>query len=144
MTIHLIKLAVGVESIAHLAEIQATRLEQARNRGEEPTLRHITRNTPRRTDELLAGGSLYWVVKGSVRVRQRLLDIARGASASGRPSCALELDPQLVPVEIRGHRPFQGWRYLGTENAPPDTHRLPEGAEGMPPVAAELRALGLL
>jgi hypothetical protein len=145
MTVHLKKMAVGVESIAHLAEIQASRLEQARHRGEVPALRHITRHGPKRAEELLGGGSLYWVIKGFVQVRQAFVGIERGVNAKGRPSCALVLDPELVRVEFRSHKPFQGWRYLSVNDAPSDAVPAADNGHGMPTeMAAELRSLGLL
>jgi hypothetical protein len=145
MTVHLKKMAVGVDSVAHLAEIQAARLEAARRRGEVPALRHITRHRPRRAEELLDGGSLYWVIKGFVQVRQAFVGIERVIDAKGRPSCALVLDPDLVRLAFRAHKPFQGWRYLAERDAPSDARPLSHGGDGMPTeMAAELRSLGLL
>ncbi len=145
MSVHLIKMCVGIRSVDHLVERQADRLEQARQRGEVPTLRHVTRHMPRRAAELLDGGSLYWVIKGFVRVRQRLTTIDRIVNEEGRPSCALILDPKLVKTELRPCKPFQGWRYLAGEKAPPDATRAARGPAEVPSeLAAELRALGLL
>jgi len=145
MSVHLIKMCVGVRDIAHLIELQRNRVEQAILRGETPVLRHITRHTPRRAAELLDGGSLYWVIKGFVRVRQRLAGIERTVNSEGRPSCALILDSKLVRTELRPCRPFQGWRYLAGEKAPPDAASLKAGSGEVPPeLAAELHALGLL
>ena len=42
---------------------------------------------PKRRDELLAGGSLYWVIKGLVQVRQPLLDITEGWSMARSAAC---------------------------------------------------------
>jgi hypothetical protein len=145
MTVHLKKMAVGVESIAHLAEIQASRLEDAQRRGEVPTLRHITRHGPKRVEELLGGGSLYWVIKGFVQVRQAFVGIEREVNAKGRPSCALVLDLELVRVTFRAQKPFQGWRYLSVGDAPLDATSQAGGDHGMPTeMAAELKSLGLL
>jgi hypothetical protein len=145
MTVHLKKMAVGVESIAHLAKIQASRLEDAQRRGEVPIFRHITRHGPKRVEELLGGGSLYWVIKGFVQVRQAFVGIERGVNAKGRPSCALVLDPELVRVAFRAQKPFQGWRYLSVGDAPLDAAPLADGGHGMPTeMAAELKSLGLL
>ena len=145
MTVHLKKMAVGVDSIAHLAEIQASRLEEDRRRGEVPALRHITRHGPKRAEELLGGGSLYWVIKGFVQVRQAFVGIERGVNAKGRSFCALVLDPELVRVAFRAQKPFQGWRYLSANEAPSDAAPLADSGYGMPTeMAAELRLLGLL
>ncbi len=145
MTVHLIKMAVGVDDVRHLAHIQAGRLRQARERGEAAVLRHYTRHTPRRSAELTDGGSLYWVIKGFIRVRQEIRAVERSVDAEGRPSCALVLDPGLVRTSLQVCRPFQGWRYLGAENAPADLSLLAEKTDGVPQeLAAELRHLGRL
>lgn len=143
MTVHLIKLAVGIEDVEHLAAVQALRLKQARDNGQPAILRHVTRNTPRRAAELLDGGSMYWVIKGFVRVRQRLVGV-EAMTDGEEPRCALVLDPELVPTVLRAHRPFQGWRYLRPEDATPDASAR-QSRTGMPEeMAAELRDLGLL
>ena len=139
--LHLTKLAVGVRDIAHLAQIQARRLEL------EPPLRHQTRNFPRRAEEILAGGSIYWIIAGATIVRQRILDIRAEVWDDGSKCAALVLDPVLVPVAARPTKPFQGWRYLAPEAAPPDLSALPEaaGADELPDaMRRELEALGLL
>ncbi len=135
---HLIKLAVGVEDVDHMAALQAGRRERLGQ------LSHITRNTPKRTDELLAGGSIYWVIKRFIRIRQRLAGIERGRDLDGRPTCSLILDPQLVLTETKEFRAFQGWRYLPPENAPPDLKYAKSGAVLPDEMVAELRGLGLL
>ena len=145
MTIHLIKLCVGVDDIGHLARLQAGRLAEARRRGEAAELKHVTRNTPRQASEILDGGSLYWVIKGFVRVRQAVINLRPAEKADGRPACALVLDPKLVRTELRGFRAFQGWRYLAPEDAPPDAGPFDEDDDDVPAeMAAELKGLGLL
>src|SRR5690606_33434940 len=79
-----------------------------------------TFQTPKRKSALLDGGSLYWVIKGVVQVRQRLVGLEEGAKEDGTPCCLLVLDPKLVPVRPVPRRAFQGWRYLPAEDAPPD------------------------
>ena len=99
MALHLIKLCVGCDSIEDLADWQAERLKQRRKAGEKkPRLFHRTFQTPKRRDELLDGGSLYWVIKGLVQVRQPLADIAEGTKEDGTPCCLLILKNELVPV----------------------------------------------
>ena len=147
--LHLIKLAVGSDSPESLASWQAVCL--ARDGGR---LYHRTRQCPRRQDALLAGGSIYWVIRGRILVRQRLLDIEEQSEEAGRRMTLLLLDPQLVRVEMRAQRAFQGWRYLRPDDAPPDLAAgttpgeagLEEDDGSEPPAAmlAELRALGLL
>lgn len=143
-TLHLIKLAVGIDDPAHLAAAQARRMAESTETGNQPRLYHVTRNVPRRADELLDGGSIYWVIKGRIRMRQRLLDIETDTDDEGRRFCRLVLDPLLVETHSWPHRAIQGWRYLPAVSAPPDL-RTVQGASKLPPeLAAELRELGLL
>jgi hypothetical protein len=145
VTVHLVKMAVGVESIPHLEEIQARRLRLAAEAGGPAVLRHVTRNTPRRAEEIVDGGSIYWVIRGFIQVRQAIVEIAEHADSDGTPACALVLAPHVVRTELRPMRPFQGWRYLLAEKAPPDLRPNGTAAGGLPPeLAEELRALGLL
>lgn len=145
MTLHLIKLSVGVESIDHLARIQAERLKARRDQGLEPKLYHVTRMWPRRGKELLDGGSIYWVIKRAVRCRQRLLGFEETVNGRGQAACGLVLDPQIVPVEPRASRAFQGWRYLKDAEAPRDLQGDAAELGDLPPdMADELRGLGLI
>src|SRR5882762_4846126 len=107
MTLHLIKLCVGAESIESLAKWQARRLKELKSRGSKRELVHVTRMTPKRAADLLDGGSLYWVIKGYVAVRQCLVDI-RPVTKNGQPHCGLVYDSKLVPTARRFCRPFQG------------------------------------
>lgn len=145
MTVHLLKMAVGIESVDHLRRVQKARLAQAKEPGGPGHLRHVTRNMPRRADEVLDGGSIFWVIKGYVRVRQRIKGLDWTVGKSGRKRCAIVLDPRLVKTELMPQRPLQGWRYLEPAAAPAD---LAAGAKEMPELppglAEELRELGLL
>ena len=144
MTVHLIKLAVGIENFSGLSERQAHRLAEAAG-SNEPKLRHFTRSTPRRADELLDGGSIYWVIKRAIRARQRVLDIDQSVNHKGMPRCALILDPELVPVRAQPCRSFQGWRYLAEKDAPLDAIGFQDDADELPAeMVEELRELGLL
>lgn len=143
-SLHLIKLCVGIDDAAHLAAAQDRRLADSVAAGQGPRLFHVTRNVPRRSAALLDGGSIYWVIKGRIRVRQRLLDIETDVDDEGRRYCRLMLDPNGVETHPWPHRPIQGWRYLPADSAPPDL-TMAEGGDGLPPeLAAELRNLGLL
>ena len=147
MALHLIKLCVGCDSIEDLAGWQAERLKARRKAGEKrPQLFHRTFQTPKRSAELLDGGSLYWVIKGLVQVRQPLLDIAEGTKDDGTPCCLLILKNELVPVRPTPRRPFQGWRYLDPAEAPADLKgRSAVGITGMPPkLRKQLAELGLI
>jgi hypothetical protein len=147
MTLHLIKLCVGCESIEDLASWQKERLGERRKAGEKrPQLFHRTFQMPKRRDELLAGGSLYWVIKGLVQVRQPLADIREGTKEDGTPCCLLVFKPELVPVRPVPRRAFQGWRYLDPDEAPPDIEaRSAAGLATMPPrLRKQLAELGLI
>jgi hypothetical protein len=139
---HLIKLSVGPRDVHQLRALQARRLET------DPPLRHQTRSMPKRAADILAfGGSIYWVVGGFVQVRQRLLDIREAKWEDGSACAALILDPELVPVEARPQKPFQGWRYLPPDAAPLDIRPGTEarGVEALPAhLRQQLRELGLL
>jgi len=143
MALHLIKLCVGCDSIEDLAGWIDHRRAEARRAGRDPVHAHVTRMVPRRTAELLDGGSLYWVIKGSVQVRQRLLDIAVFTDGEGIQRCRLVLDQTLVPTEWQPKRPFQGWRYYEPKDVPPDLAARTAG--DLPPaLKAELASLGLM
>ncbi len=136
--LHLQKLAVGIRDRAHLAEVQAARARA------NPPLRHLTRHAPKRAAEILAGGSIYWVIAGAMSVRQRVLAVAPARRDDGSAGCAIELDPALVRVAARPVKAFQGWRYLAPEQAPPDLAAGAEGEDLPPDLALALRALALL
>jgi hypothetical protein len=139
MTLHLIKLAVGIDDVAHLRKMQK---ERRRERG-----RYVfyTRHMPRRREEILDGGSIYWVIKGYVRVRERILGFIPVVEDDGERYTLVRYDPKFVETVWQPKRPFQGWRYLAPKDAPTDRpahaaseDRLPEA------LAEELRSLGLL
>ena len=139
--LHILKLAVGIRDIAHLRAVQAARLAG------NPPLRHQTRSFPRRAAEVIDGGSIYWVISGSILVRQRIVAIEAERWDDGTACAGLHLDPELVAVAGRPTRPFQGWRYLEAEAAPPDLADVGEagGVEALPEaMRRELQALGLL
>jgi hypothetical protein len=144
MTVHLIKLSVGVDSVEHLASLQTQRREQAKRMGLGDRLWHQTRHMPRRAGEVLDGGCIYWVIKSAIRARQRILELERVTSEDGTPRCRLILDPGLVETAAWPRRPFQGWRYLPVDDVPPDLAGSGIDAEMPPEMVAELRSLGLL
>lgn len=145
MSLHLIKLCVGGRDVEDLRAWQQSRAaprKRTRN-GVFPV--HVTRMSPTRVAELLDGGSLYWVMKGFVRCRQRLVDIETFTDAEGVKRCKLVLDPDIIVVQRRAKRPFQGWRYYDARDVPPDASGGADEAEDMPEdMRAALEALGLL
>ncbi len=139
--LHLTKLAVGVRDADHLRDLQAARLR------ERSPLRHRTRSFPRRRLEVIEGGSMYWVIAGTMMARQRIVDIVEDHRDDLTPCTSLILDPELVPLVGRPTRPFQGWRYLDPDGAPPDMPAFGAilGLDSLPAsLRQELRALCLL
>jgi hypothetical protein len=145
MSLHLIKLCVGCDSVADLSSWIKQRLRQKKARKEKPEHIHTTRMVPKRIEELLDGGSLYWVIRGQIMCRQNLIAIRPFVDKDGIGRCRLVLRPRVVPVEPRPFRAFQGWRYLAANDAPRDLDRAAPGARNMPEhMRRELQELGLL
>jgi len=146
MTLHLVKLCVGAASIEDLAVWQQGRLADLAAAGETPRIFHTTFQTPKRVEDLLAGGSLYWVIKGSIQARQQLIGIEEGTKADGSRCCLLILDNAIVPVRPVPRRAFQGWRYLGAADAPVDLSAAEarKTAEMPPKMRRELAELCLI
>ena len=143
MPLHLIKLCVGCDSIEDLVEWIDERVAAKKRAGEPPFHHHITRMVPRRIPELLDGGSLYWVIKGVVQVRQKLVDIQPFVDKEGIGRCRLLLEPKVVATDWQPKRPFQGWRYFEAKDAPRDLKK-GRSADDLPPaLRAELAQLGL-
>ncbi|MEM1288105.1 MAG: DUF1489 domain-containing protein [Pseudomonadota bacterium] len=145
MSVHLIKLSVGCESVASKRAWIKQYLAFKATRGLPVEYDHVTRMTPKRLDELLAGGSIYWVIQGVIQARQKLIDIRPFDDADGVKRCQLVMDPTVVPTRPQPRRPFQGWRYLKAEDAPAD---LAEGDDDASAMSADMQRdlakLGLL
>ena len=142
-SLHLVKLCVGASKVSDLVSWQAERMETARREGRAPLPEHVTRMWPRRAEELLDGGSIYWVFKGLILARQRLLTLTARTGADGIERCAIALDPVVVRVSPRPRRPFQGWRYLAAAEAPPDLTG-PAEPDLPAPLALELAQIGVV
>lgn len=141
--LHLIKLSVGSTSFQSLDKWQ----EKVcfRHSSGKKAFIHGTTMAPKRAAELLAGGSIYWVVKGFIIGRNRLVAIEINKAAQGRARCAIVAGLPMVPVVPRRHQPFQGWRYFKPEVAPPDMTRAQMKRGALPPdLMGELADLGLL
>ena len=133
--INLIKLSVGSESVETLAAWQQMRMAEL----PDGLPRHVTRMWPKREAEIVNGGSIYWVIKGVIQCRQRVLRLDEVMGEDGIRRCAIILDPELHRTQTALKRPFQGWRYLKPEDTPPD---LPKGRKSEDPLPPELnRAL---
>ncbi len=151
MPINIRKLSVGSESVESL---QAWQQENKKIR--DGQIWHITRNWPKRRDELLDGGSIYWIIKGVMQARQRIvgfmedeasaMQIAQNSEAiNKKPYCRIMLASELILTKPWPHRPFQGWRYLKPEDAPPDMNSNINDEDEMPlGMAADLKNMGLI
>jgi len=146
MTVNLVKLCVGAQSIEDLARWQKSRRAHDVSHPGHARLVHTTHQTPKRQAELLDGGSLYWVIKGVIEVRQRIIGLDEGKKESGQKCCLIVLDPLLVPVRPAPRRAFQGWRYLDAADAPPDfaTGSADETAAMPARMRRDLAELGLI
>lgn len=144
MTVNLIKLSVGSETVDSLRAWIDTKLDMARRAGRTPEYMHTTRMVPKRIDDLLDGGSMYWVIKGFVQARQKLIDVRPFKDSDGITRCHLVMDPHVHLTEMQPRRPFQGWRYLRIEDAPRDVAGS-SGAADMPlEMRRDLSELGLI
>ncbi|WP_157019736.1 DUF1489 family protein [Mesorhizobium xinjiangense] len=145
MTLNLVKLCVGADSIEDLEAWIDFRRAEMRRAGVTPEHFHTTRMIPKRRDALLDGGSLYWVIKGNVQCRQRLIDIRPFTDEEGISRCRLVFEPEVVPTQWQPRRAFQGWRYLKASEAPADIASADAGLQALPPeLRQELADLGLL
>ena len=143
MPVHLVKMAVGVDDVDALRRTQAERL-RVREDGAGAVVCHRTRFRPRRARDVVADGSMYWVIKGYIRARQNVDEIVSIIGDDGEAYCELRLDPTLARTEPRPVRAFRGWRYLDGRAAPPDLICDPGADQAPPEMAVELRRLGLL
>jgi hypothetical protein len=138
MPLHMIKLAVGVSEIAEMRK-----WVRDAKRGLD-TLDHTTRMFPQRGDEILDGGSLYWVIRGLILCRQPIADLVAVTGDDGIRRCRIDFKPRIIPVRPTPRRAFQGWRYLTDEDAPPDIAAGAAGEAMSPSMRRDLAALGLL
>lgn len=145
MPLHIIKLCVGCESIADLEGWIASEEAVAKKRGKIYEQIHVTRMMPKKVEEILDGGSLYWVIKGQIACRQAITDLKQFTDRDGISRCAIHLGSKVVHVSPRPYRAFQGWRYLEAKDAPPDLGRAGKGSTELPEaLRRELAELGLL
>ena len=145
MSLNLVKLCVGCDSVEDLEQWIASRLDHRRRIGDPVEYFHTTRMVPTRAPELVDGGSLYWVIKGNVQCRQRLLEVRPFVDGQGISRCQLILEPTVVRTSWQPRRAFQGWRYLKPSEAPSDIGTAGSDLAEMPPkLRRELAELGLL
>ena len=143
MPLHLLKLCVGIDEPDELVSHHRNRLNELRAAGKPAELGHTTRSMPRRREEVLDGGSLYWVIKGAVQVRQPIIDLRSVRGGDGIERCRIVLGTPHVATVPTPKRPFQGWRYLENRDAPGDIETAE--ASALPAeLRRELATLGLL
>lgn len=139
--IHLIKLCVGINTVDELEEHRAHMRAMGLERADGLTV-HRTRMMPKRGDDIIGKGSLYWVIKGAVRARQTIVDLQKTTDEDGKSYCDILLAPTIIRTLSKPKRPFQGWRYLKPEDTPRDLDD--RGAEDDSEIQNELARLGLL
>lgn len=138
--IHLIKLSVGTDSVSDLAAWQTRRRAQM----PDGLARHVTRMWPKRAGEILDGGSIYWVIKGVILCRQRILRLDEVTGEDGIRRCAIVLDPEIVRTAPAPKRAFQGWRYLTPGDAPADISAEALNEDLPPKLELALSEIGVL
>src|ERR1700753_2677066 len=145
MPLHLIKLAVGCESVKELKGCVAERIRTAKEKGLPRHHIHVTRMTPKRVDEVLDGGSLYWVIRGEIAAREKIIAIEPFRDKDGIGRCRLVMQPKGIGVMPRPMRAFPAGRYFEPTAAPQDLGWAGAGVADLPePLRRELRDLGLL
>jgi hypothetical protein len=138
--LNILKLCVGAESVEDLTDWHRAHAHV----WAKGTTEHVTRMWPKRAEELLEGGSLYWVIKGAIQARQRILGLAERRGGDGIARCALVLDADVIRTEAAPRRPFQGWRYLAAADSPRDLTRSRAKDDTLPPALAQaLAEIGL-
>ncbi|WP_299352413.1 DUF1489 domain-containing protein [uncultured Shimia sp.] len=138
--INLVKLSVGSESVDSMSTWQATRRAQT----DDGLPRHVTRMWPKREAEILAGGSIYWVIKGAIQCRQKILRLDEVIGSDGIRRCAIVLDPTVHRTATALRRPFQGWRYLKPEDSPADLRDQTASEDDLPvELATALAEIGV-
>ena len=142
MALNLVKLCVGISSVAELEAYRASRARLLGKSGEELHV-HRTRMMPRRAAQIAGQGSLYWVIKGKIRCRQNIFALAANTDGDGKSCCDIQMLPQLVRTVPQPKRPFQGWRYLAEKDAPADLDP-GENQQNDVEIAGELARLGLI
>lgn len=138
--LNILKLCVGAESVEDLTDWHRAHAHV----WAKGTTEHVTRMWPKRSEELLDGGSLYWVIKGAIQARQRILGLAERRGSDGIARCALVLEAEVIRTEAAPRRPFQGWRYLAAADSPRDLTKSRAKDDTLPPALAQaLAEIGL-
>ena len=144
MTVHLLKMCIGIEDVEHLKQSQSAKMAQSQAAGRNNRLWHRTRHMPKRDAEVLGGGSIYWIIKSFIRVRQRIIGLEAVIGGDGIPRCDLIFDPELIRTESQPRRPHQGWRYLAPASAPKDLDLTNQDEDVPEELVIELGEIGLI
>ena len=144
MVVHLLKLAVGVKDLDDLVRLQESKVSISQSQGRGNRLWHRTRHMPRREKDVLQGGSIYWIIKGFIRARQRIIGLEAVIVNDGTPRCDIILDTDLVKTEPQPRRPHQGWRYLTPNGVPKDLNSAVLDGEMPEEMVIELGEIGLI
>ncbi len=139
--INLIKLCVGINSIEHLIEVRKKRREQGLARYENYDV-HRTRMMPKKRDEIINKGSIYWVINGQIQCRQLIVDLQKQIDEEGKSCCDIVMDKKIIRTIWQPKQAFQGWRYLKPSDAPADLDARAD-KENME-IVAQLSKLGLI
>ena len=123
--INLVKLSVGSQNVSDLVAWQ----NNPRAQGADGYPRHVTRMWPKREKEIVNGGSIYWVIKGQVQCRQKIIRLDEIIGNDGIRRCAIVLDKNLILTTIANRRAFQGWRYLNPADSPSDLNAMRQKEE---------------
>lgn len=146
MCVNFLRTGVGVQSIHHLHEIQSTYRQF--NDGEKNYAFLTTRRTPIRANDILNGGSVYWIINRQICARQQVVDIQTLQDDEGKNFCRILMNPTIIMTSPTAHRHIQGWRYLTPEKAPSDLHPFDPNEDEIdninPDFAKELAEAGLL
>jgi hypothetical protein len=118
MYTNFLRTGVGVDSIHHLHDIQSSYRHIVHQKQDCAFL--TTRRTPTRVNDLINGGSVYWIIKRQICARQIIVDIQTLKDEEDKNYCVILMDKKLILTQPLNHRHIQGWRYLPPEKAPTD------------------------
>ena len=139
--VNLVKLSVGSQTVSDLVAWQ----KNPRAQGADGCPRHVTRMWPKREKEIVNGGSIYWVIKGQIQCRQKIIRLDEIIGNDGIRRCAIVLDKNLILTTIANRRAFQGWRYLNPIDTPSDLNAMRQNEEPLPPsLAGALADIGVI
>ena len=117
--VNIVKLAVGVQSVEELVLIQKRFLNQPGTLTSKGFY-HSTKLMPKKHEAIVESGSLYWVIKGVICARQKIVEIIKQEDRNGVKRCRIYLDNSIRKTTPIRKRPFQGWRYLKKNRTPAD------------------------